>query len=484
MRQHTSVSRRQFFTLAACTTAATVIPTVAGAESYDSLGALPSNPTSMLTSIPAETLLSELSINHSWEASSQNVGKKRFQDGNGETYLDPAFKVIDVSEWQGAIDWDAVAETDIDGAIIRLGYGYSSDASQVDRQLARNINACNRLGIPYGVYLYSYADCTSRAVREAEFTARLIKEYDCKLTLPIFYDLEKWVWTGHTPPSSPDEYKALVESYTTTLSAHGYTNVRVYSYRSYLENELNDETILEKAAWVAEYGNRLNYKSDHYPHGLAWQYTDSDTLSGISGKVDVSAFPSFSTLAFSDVSSKTPHVEDIWWLHSAGITTGFSDGTYRGMAEVVRQDMAAFLYRLAGSPSYTPSAVDRNRFCDVNSLTPHSKEIWWLGSVGISTGFPDGTYRPMDSVKRQDMAAFLHRIYSMVLSPSSTSFSPSEKDKALFSDVNKTTAHSKEIWWLGSVGISTGFPDGTYRPMDSVKRQDMAAFLRRTDSLL
>lgn len=163
---------------------------------------------------------------------------------------------------------------------------------------------------------------------------------------------------------------------------------------------------------MAEYGNELNYKSNHYPHGLAWQYTDSDTLSGISGKVDVSAFPSFSTLALSDVSSKTPNVEDILWLHSTGITTGFSDGAYRDMAEVVRQDMAAFLYRLAGSSSYTPSAVDRNRFCDVNSSTPHSKGIWWLGSVGISTGFPDGTYRPMDSVKRQDMAAFLRRTNS------------------------------------------------------------------------
>ena len=71
--------------------------------------------------------------------------------------------------------------------------------------MARNINAYNRLGIPCGVYLYSYADYTSRAVKEAEFTARLIKEYDCKLTLPVFYVLEKWVWTEHAPPSSPDE---------------------------------------------------------------------------------------------------------------------------------------------------------------------------------------------------------------------------------------------------------------------------------------
>ena len=85
--------------------------------------------------------------------------------------------------------------------------------------------------------------------------------------------------------------------------------------------------------------------------------------------------------------------------------------------------MAAFLYRIAGSPSYSPSAADREYFTDVKGSTPHAKEIRWLGSVGVSEGWTedDGTrtFRPLDTIKRQDMAAFLHRmVANEVLEPS------------------------------------------------------------------
>ena len=87
---------------------------------------------------------------------------------------------------------------------------------------------------------------------------------------------------------------------------------------------------------------------------------------------------------------------------------------YRGMSSVVRQDMAAFLYRWAGSPEYMPLNTDMHRFCDVDRLTPHAKEIWWLASTGISEGWLDSdgsrTFRGMSPVTRQDMAAFLYRL--------------------------------------------------------------------------
>ena len=121
-----------------------------------------------------------------------------------------------------------------------------------------------------------------------------------------------------------------------------------------------------------------------------------------------------------DTNSGTPHLEDIMWLSSTGITMGYEDGTFQGMWPVYRQDMAAFLRRLAvysgdsSAASWKPSSADWARFSDVNASTPHAEDILWLASTGITTGYEDGTYGGMIPVYRQDMAAFLHRLYGLV----------------------------------------------------------------------
>ena len=185
---------------------------------------------------------------------------------------------------------------------------------------------------------------------------------------------------------------------------------------------------------------------------------------------------------FSDVTADAPHSSEIGWLAASGISTGFGDGTFRGMDSVTRQDAAAFLYRMAGSPSFTPSAADRARFSDVTDTTPHAKEIWWLASTGITTGFGDGTFRGMNTVARQDMAAFLRRFVSRFVDPAAASWSASSATTG-FLDVTTSTSHYEDILWLASTGVSSGFGDGTFRGMSNVARQDMAAFLYRTNNL-
>ena len=181
----------------------------------------------------------------------------------------------------------------------------------------------------------------------------------------------------------------------------------------------------------------------------------------------------FAADPFTDVDSETPHYEDVVWMGDEGLSTGFEDGTFRPYADIARCDMAAFLYRLAGSPDFTPKPFDEEAFSDVDASTPHAKEIWWLARRGISKGFEDGTFRPYDPIARCDMAAFLYRI---VGSPASTA---DGADNAAFSDVHSSTPHVQEVRWLASTGISTGFEDGTFRPFDPIARCDMAAFLHR-----
>ena len=121
---------------------------------------------------------------------------------------------------------------------------------------------------------------------------------------------------------------------------------------------------------------------------------------------------------FRDVDRGTPHAEDILWLAHAGISEGWKEkdgsSTFRGMAPVVRQDMAAFLKRLAAKAGKDGGVKPKTDFSDVTAATPHRADVQWLGGSGISQGYRnnDGSWRfeGMTSVYRQDMAAFIHRL--------------------------------------------------------------------------
>ena len=181
---------------------------------------------------------------------------------------------------------------------------------------------------------------------------------------------------------------------------------------------------------------------------------------------------------FSDIDHSTYHADDILWMRGKGITTGFSDGTFRPYDNIARCDMAAFLYRMMGSPADEISDDVKSMFSDVDEETPHAEAIWWMASMGITTGFEDGTFRPYETVKRCDMAAFLYRTAQI------KKVSTTGDGEIAFRDVDEETPHYSEIVWLADKGISTGFPDGTFRPFDEVARCDMAAFLKRTCSLI
>ena len=176
---------------------------------------------------------------------------------------------------------------------------------------------------------------------------------------------------------------------------------------------------------------------------------------------------------FSDVPKTRAFATEIEWLALSGITNGYSDGTFRPLGTVNRDAMAAFLYRFAGEPAFTPPTV--SPFSDVTRSTPFYKEITWLASTGITGGFSDGTFRPLGTVNRDAMAAFLYRFAGR------SAFTPPAVSP--FSDVTPSTPFYKEITWLASTGITGGFSDGTFRPLGTVNRDAMAAFLFRYDAL-
>ncbi|WP_044635817.1 S-layer homology domain-containing protein [Propionibacterium freudenreichii] len=110
---------------------------------------------------------------------------------------------------------------------------------------------------------------------------------------------------------------------------------------------------------------------------------------------------------FSDVAPSNQFYKEIEWAASTAITTGWPDGTFRPTTPVARDAMAAFLYRRAGSPAFLAPGVPS--FTDVGAGNMFYQQIEWMKSTGVSTGWVDGTYRPLDATNRDAMAAFLHR---------------------------------------------------------------------------
>lgn len=201
-----------------------------------------------------------------------------------------AKKVIDVSHHNGTIDWESVKASGIDGAIIRCGFG-SDIASQDDEQWKRNADECTRLGIPFGVYLYSYAKTDAQAKSEAEHVLRLIKGY--KLSYPVYYDLEEY----GTESGAVGRARIFCEA----IEAAGYW-VGVYANKNWWDNYLTGLT--EYTRWVARYNSTLGMDNVDM-----WQYTSDGSVPGISGRVDMNwCYKEFDQLGGAGQSPANPPV--------------------------------------------------------------------------------------------------------------------------------------------------------------------------------
>ena len=176
---------------------------------------------------------------------------------------------IDVSEHQGVIDWEK-AMYHIDGAILRCGYGANYE-KQDDDMCRPNSDQCTRLGIPFGVYLYSYADTMEEAKSEAAHVLRLIKGY--KLAYPVYLDLEE----PGTEAGAVERAKVFGD----IIEQAGYW-CGVYANLNWWDNYLPGLDRFTK--WVAQYNNECQYDG---PYLDIWQYTSKGNVPGIKGNVDM-----------------------------------------------------------------------------------------------------------------------------------------------------------------------------------------------------
>lgn len=186
---------------------------------------------------------------------------------------------IDVSKWNGEIDWKAVAGAGVDFAIIRCGYrGSATGALVEDPYFKQNIAGATQNGIKVGVYFFTQAVSEAEAVEEASMAISLVQGYH--LQLPIFIDTEES--GGRGDKLTKAQRTSVVKAFCETVKNAGF-RAGVYASKSWYEDSLNAGELSSYHIWVARYATECGY-TGHYD---IWQHTDKGTIPGIKGKVDL-----------------------------------------------------------------------------------------------------------------------------------------------------------------------------------------------------
>ena len=214
------------------------------------------------------------------------------QQENGWITYPDALQGIDVSVYQGEIDWQAVADAGVDFAIIRVGYrGYSQGAIQPDTNFQKNMEGALKAGLDVGVYFFSQATTVREAEEEADYVLEAIRNYP--VTYPVVFD---WEFidgqTARTDEMEGEHMTECAKTFCELVQAAGYTPMVYFNQeQGYLYYQLDQ--LDQFPFWLAEYDE----KPDFFYDFDIWQYTHTGTVPGIEGNVDLN-------LAFRDLSKK------------------------------------------------------------------------------------------------------------------------------------------------------------------------------------
>ena len=184
---------------------------------------------------------------------------------------------LDISKWQGDVDFNALKESGVEFVIIRVGTSSGINGENlVDSKFEQNINGANKAGIPVGVYFYSYANSEDRAISDALWVLEQIKDY--KVDLPIAFDWENWSFYNEFNLSFFG-LSNMADSFVKTVRDAGYEGM-LYSSKNYLEDIWFKR---DYPVWLAHYTTKTNYEGDYE----FWQLCNNGRVAGINGDVDI-----------------------------------------------------------------------------------------------------------------------------------------------------------------------------------------------------
>lgn len=388
-----------------------------------------------------------------------------FLSSNGEIIDGAVRKGIDVSEHQGVIDWEAVKASGIDFAIIRCGYG-NDWASQDDLYWERNVSECERLDIPYGVYIYSYAENLEMAQSETNHVLRLLEGHDP--SYPVYYDLEE---SSMASEDKADLLAQMASLFCEQIEEAGFTP-GVYANLNWWNNYLTDDVFDSWDRWVAQYNSSCWYEGEY---GL-WQATSSGQVDGVVGRVDVN----FEMLDYTkDVSEDDWFVESgaFYYVSSKGIIQGYDNRMFGPGDAITRGQVATILWRMAGSPQ--ASAED---FVDVDYSQYYGDAVEWARQSGVVHGYDVpgvGTaFDPDRTITREELAVMLSNYASVCDGLEATGNVSSLYSKP---DANKVSSWAaSSVAWAVETGVINGVMVGDIAylmPASTATRAEMAQMI-------
>ena len=187
---------------------------------------------------------------------------------------------IDVSKWNGSIDWKAVKNSGISYVIIRCGYRGSTEGKLiVDSRFAENIQGANAAGLKVGVYFYSQAVDEIEAVEEASMVLDQIRNY--KISYPVFLDVESS--GGRGDGISKETRTAVCRAFCQTIKNSGYA-AGIYANKTWLNERIDSGQLGAYRIWLAQYAATPSYTRTRYD---IWQYSSKGRVSGMNGDVDM-----------------------------------------------------------------------------------------------------------------------------------------------------------------------------------------------------
>ena len=380
----------------------------------------------------------------------------------GETVL-PG---IDVSEWQGTINWESVAASGVEFVFLRAALRFTGSGKlSTDTYFYKNLAGAKAAGLEVGVYIYSQAITVEEGIEEANYLMDLVKGWDIDLPLVIDYEYLGTSGRLYNADLSRREGTDICLAFCAAVEAAGYEGM-VYANASMLNNDLYRDEL--PRVWLAHYTTQTGYSGDYE----YWQCSQSGSVAGIGGAVDLNfwfkpdAAAPEETSPFTDVTAGMWFYDTVIAAYEQGIVNGMSATEFCPNETASRGQVVTMLWRLMGKPAAEKEAS----FGDLTE-DYYRDAVNWAGSQGVVNGYSETEFAPDVQICRQDLVTILYRLEG---APAVSG------DLSAYADGDTVQSYAKDAMiWAASQGIITGYEDGTLRPDNSANRAEVCAILMR-----
>ncbi len=311
----------------------------------------------------------------------------------------PQYQGIDVSNFQGTINFNKVRESGIDIVYIRAGNGFSADS-----QFKANAVNAKASGLKVGFYFSVTATTVEESKSQAAFFAALISNYsyDCRPAI----DYETFSGLGAS------EINNIAAAFAETLQ-NAVDCLPLFYTDAYRAAHLWSDALTKYPLWVAEYGVSSPATIGNWQSWSGFQYTDGGRIDGISGNVDLDRFTaavllggsSGDDLPFIDVSKSDWFYGDVSAVYHKNLMLGISQTQFAPFEYAERAMLVEILYRLDGKPP----VKEASPFRDTAQNAWYADSVIWASSQGIAKGYGNDLFDPLAPATRQEAIVFLYR---------------------------------------------------------------------------